>query len=155
PIYVADSANGTIRQVTTGGVVTTFAGSPSAGSANGVTTGARFYNPCNVAVDSSANIYVADTQNSVIRKITQFGVVSILAGTPGVFGSVNGPGATALFSGPQGVAVDGGGNVYVADTGNNTIRKITPGGAVSTFAGFAGFAGNADGTGTNAHFSAP
>ncbi len=155
PIYVADSANGTIRVVTTGGVVTTFAGSPSAGSANGATSSARFYNPRNVAVDGSANIYVADTQNSVIRKITAAGTVSILAGTPGVFGSVDGPGASALFSGPQGITVDGGGNLYVADTGNHTIRKITSGGSVSTFAGAAGFPGNADGTGTNAHFYGP
>jgi sugar lactone lactonase YvrE len=155
PIYVADSGNGSIRVVTMAGTVSTFAGSPSAGSANGATASARFYNPRNVAVDTSSNIYVADTQNSVIRKITPLGAVSVLAGSSGVFGSADGSGGSALFSGPQGIAVDVGGNLYVADTGNNTVRKITSGGSVSTLAGYAGFAGNADGTGTNAHFYSP
>ncbi len=154
-IYVADTANSTLRTVTTGGNVSTFAGSPSAGSANGPAFSARFYNPRNVAVDGSSNLYVADTQNSVIRKITPLGVVSVLAGTPGVSGSVDGPGITALFSGPQGIAVDNAGNVYVADTGNHTIRKVSSGGSVVTLAGLAGNPGNADGTGTGAHFYNP
>ena len=154
-IYVADTANSTIRKVTYGGVVTTFAGSPSAGATNGTSLNARFYNPRNVAVDGSRNVYVADTQNSVIRKMSASGTVSILAGTPGVSGSVDGAGNTALFSSPQGIAVDGGGNVYVADTGNSTIRKITSGGTVATLAGSAGNPGNSDGSGTNAQFSAP
>lgn len=154
-VYIADTANSAIRLMTSAGVVTTLAGSPSEGSANGATTSARFYNPRNVAVDTSSNLYVADTQNSVIRKITPLGVVSVLAGTVGVFGSADGLGANALFSGPQGVAVDSAGNVYVADTGNNTIRKITSGGMVGTLAGLAGSPGNADGTGTSAHFYGP
>ncbi len=154
-IYVADTANSTIRVMTSAGVVTTFAGSPSEGSANGASSSARFYNPRNIAVDTSSNLYVADTQNSVIRKITPLGVVSILAGTVGVAGSVDGLGTSALLSGPQGVAVDGAGNIYVADTGNHTIRKITSSGMVSTLAGLAGNPGNADGTGTGAHFYGP
>ncbi len=154
-VYVADTANSAIRVMTSAGVVTTFAGSPSDGSANGASSIARFYNPHNIAVDTSSNLYVADTQNSVIRKITPLGVVSVLAGTVGVSGSVDGLGANALFSGPQGVAVDNSGNIYVADTGNNTIRRITSGGMVSTFVGLAGNPGNADGTGTAAHFYGP
>jgi sugar lactone lactonase YvrE len=154
-VYVADTANSTIRVMTAAGMVTTLAGSPSCGSANGAAASARFYSPRNVAVDSQNNIYVADTQNSVIRQITPLGAVTVLAGTPGLFGSADGPGATALFSGPQGIAVDADGNVYVADTGNSTIRKITPGGVTSTLAGLAGIPGNADGTGTGAHFCQP
>jgi sugar lactone lactonase YvrE len=154
-IYVADTANGAIRAVTVGGTVTTFAGSPSAGSASGLSASARFYNPQDVALDSSHNIYLADTLNNVIRKITPSGVVSILAGTPGISGSADGPGYAALFSAPQGVAVDSSRNIYVADAGNNTIRKISFNGTVVTLAGSAGIPGNADGTGTGAHFNAP
>ena len=154
-IYVADTANSTIRAITSGGVVSTFAGSPSDGSANGASSTARFYNPRNVALDSSYNVYVADTQNNVIRKITPTGVVSVLAGSNGVAGSADGVGSAALFAGPQGIAVDGGGNIYVADSGNSTIRKITSGGTVITLAGFAGNPGNQDGAGTNAQFYNP
>jgi sugar lactone lactonase YvrE len=154
-VYIADTANSTIRIMTAAAVVTTLAGSPSAGAANGTTSSARFYSPQNMAVDSSSNIFVADTQNSVIRKITPSGTVSVFAGTPGVFGSMDGTGSGALFSGPQGVAVDSAGNVYVADTGNSTIRVITPGGTSSTLAGSAGNPGNADGSGTAAQFYAP
>jgi sugar lactone lactonase YvrE len=143
-VYVADTANSTIRAVSTSYNVSTFAGSPSAGSANGSQLNSRFDNPRNVAADTSSNLYVADTQNNVIRKITPLGVVSILAGTPGISGSMDG--ASALFAGPQGLTVDTSGNVYVADTGNSTIRKVTPGGTVSTLAGQAGNPGNADGS---------
>jgi sugar lactone lactonase YvrE len=154
-VYIADTANSTIRAMTGAGVVSTLAGSASDGSANGVTSSARLYAPQNVAVDSTSNLYVADTQNSVIRKITGLGTVSILAGTAGVFGSAEGTGPSVQFSGPQGVAVDSSGNVYVADTGNSTIRKLTSGGTSSTLAGSAGNPGNADGTGTTVQFNAP
>jgi sugar lactone lactonase YvrE len=153
-VYIADTANSAIRTLTAG-VVSTLAGSASDGSANGATSSARFYAPQNVAVDSTSNLYVADTQNSVIRKITGLGTVSILAGTAGVFGSAEGTGPSVQFSGPQGVAVDSSGNVYVADTGNSTIRKITSGGVSSTLAGSAGNPGNADGTGPTVQFSQP
>ena len=129
-VFIADTANGTIRLMTSNGVVSTLAGSASIGSVTGTTPTARFYTPQNLALDNATNIYVADTQNSVIRKITPIGIVSILAGTPGVFGSADGTGPSAQFSGPQGVAVDGCGNVYVADTGNSTIRKLTSSGTV-------------------------
>ncbi len=154
-VYIADTANSAIRLMTPAGVVTTLAGSPSVGSVNGFTLSARFYNPHNIAVDAWTNVYVADTQNGVIRKITPSGVVSILAGTSGVSGSTDGSANVALFSSPQGVAVDSAGNIYVADTGNSTIRKVTSGGVVSTLAGLAGLPGNADGTGTGAQFNQP
>lgn len=152
-LYIADTGNSTIRTMNTLDAVTTLAGSPSAGGTSGAAPNARFYNPQNVALDSATNIYVADTQNSVIRKITTTGAVTVFAGTTGVFGSADG--ASALFSGPQGIAVDGNGNVYVADTGNSTVRKITPGGVTSTFAGSAGLPGNTDGTNTTVQFNRP
>jgi hypothetical protein len=104
--------------------VTTFAGSGSPGSTNGTGTAASFYSPEGVAVDTTGNVYVADTYNNLIRKITSSGVVSTLAGS-GSAGSANGTGTAASFSNPIGVAVDTSGNVYVADTNNNLIREIT------------------------------
>ena len=123
-VYVADSNNVTIRKITPGGVVSTLAGlAGQYGSADGTGSAARFNNPNGVAVDSAGNVYVADTCNYTIRKITPGGVVSTLAGLAGNRGSADGTGSAARFFSPQGVAVDSAGNVYVADTGNHTIRK--------------------------------
>jgi hypothetical protein len=155
-VYVADTGNHTIRQITPAGVVSTLAGLPGVtGSANGTGSNALFYQPEGVAVDSAGNVYVADTWNHTIRKITAGGAVSTLAGSAGNYGSADGTGSAAQFYQPQGVAVDSSGNVYVADTGNQTIRKITAGAAVSTLAGLARNYGSADGTGTNAQFYGP
>ena len=155
-VYVADSGNYTIRKITPAGVVSTLAGlAGSSGSADGTGSAARFYYPTGVAVDGSGNVYVADTGNYTIRKITPAGVVSTLAGLAGSTGSADGTGSAARFYYPYGVAVDGSGNVYVADTGNYTIRKITPAGVVSTLAGTAGSSGSADGTGSAARFNYP
>ena len=155
-VYVADTYNHTIRKITPAGVVSTLAGlAGSCGSADGTGANARFYYPYGVAVDSAGNVYVADTDNHTIRKITPGGVVSTLAGLAGSSGSADGTGANARFHYPSGVAVDSAGNVYVADTDNHTIRKITPAGVVSTLAGLAGSYGSADGTGANARFYQP
>jgi hypothetical protein len=155
-IYVADRDNQTIRKVTSGGVVTTLAGSPgNPGRIDGTGSAALFWLPIGVAVDSAGNVYVADTINSAIRKITPDGVVTTLAGMFGISGSADGTAGAARFSSPQGVAVDGAGNVYVADTNNNAIRKITSEGIVTTLAGMAGSEGAADGTGSAAQFSGP
>lgn len=155
-IYIADFNNDTIREITPGGVVTTpYGAAGTAGSTNGTGTAARFNTPNSVAIDSANNIYVADSGNSTIRKITSAGVVSKLAGRAGSTGSTDGTGSAARFNNPQAVAVDAAGNVYVADTGNETIRKITPAGVVTTLAGKAGSAGYADGTGTAALFNGP
>jgi sugar lactone lactonase YvrE len=124
-VYVADQHNNLIRKISHSGVVTTFAGSGNKGSANGVgTTAVSFNGPTGVAVDAQGNVYVADSGNNLIREISPAGVVTYLAGT-GQPGSANGAGFAASFNNPQGVAVDAAGNVYVADTGNNMIRKIT------------------------------
>ena len=108
-----------------------------AGNVDGTGAAARFDFPNNVATDSAGNVYVADTLNNTIRKITPAGVVSTLAGTAGVFGSANGIGGAASFNFPVGVATDSTGNVYVTDTNNSTIRKITPTRVVSTVVGTA------------------
>jgi len=134
---------------------TTLAGDAGYGSADGTGSGGRFYNPGGVATDSAGNIYVADTSNQTIRKVTPAGVVTTLAGLAGTYGSADGTGGDARFYNPNGVAVDGSGNVYVADNGNQTIRKITPAGGVTTLAGLAGFSGSADGTGSAALFDSP
>jgi streptogramin lyase len=131
-VYVADKSNRNIRRVTPAGMVTTLAGSASypAGSSDGTGSAARFNSPAGVAVDSSGNVYVADSGNNTIRKVTPTGVVTTLAGLAGSRGSNDGTGSAARFNGPWGVTVDGSRNVYVADTYNNTIRKVTPAGMV-------------------------
>ncbi len=155
-VYVADYGNHTIRKITGSGVVSTIAGlAGNAGSANGTGSAARFSQPIGVAVDVGSNVYVSDYSNHTIRAITPAGVVSTLAGLAGSAGSANGTGGAARFRNPNGVAVDSGGNVLVADYGNHTIRKITPGGAVSTLAGLAGSSGTANGVGATARFFYP
>src|SRR5260221_43101 len=157
--YVGDSGNDTIRQITPTGVVTTLAGlAGHPGSADGTNTNARFYFPDGIAVDDATNLYVSDSVNNTIRKMTSVGtnwVVSTLAGQTNNFGSLDGTGTNALFWAPSSVAVDRQGNVYVSDTDNHTIRKITTNAVVSTWAGHAGIAGSTDATGTNALFHYP
>ena len=155
-VYVADWQNHTIRKITPGGTVTTLAGSPGvSGSADGTGSGARFAFPYGVAVDIAGNVYVADQGNHTIRKVTSGGVVTTLAGNPGVIGSADGTGSAARFKSPKHVAVDSAGDVYVADTYNHTVRKVTTAGVVTTLAGSAGVIGDADGIGSAARFNFP
>jgi uncharacterized repeat protein (TIGR02543 family) len=151
-VYVADTFNHLIRRITPGGEVTTLAGSGASGDADGTGTSAPFDSPVGVTVDSAGNVYVADYNNHLIRKITPGGEVTTLAGS-GEAGSADGTGTDASFNGPHGVTVDSAGNVYVADYNNHLIRKITPGGEVTTLAGTSGTAGDADGTSTDASFN--
>lgn len=150
-VYVADTDNMVIRKITPAGVVTTFAGGGPGTTTNGTGTSASFSEPLGIAIDASGNLYVSDRTNGLIRKITPAAVVTTFAGG-GSGPEINGTGTAALFSGPAGLAVDKNGNVYVAEEGGNRIRKITPAGVVSTLAG-SGAQGTADGTGTAASFT--
>lgn len=156
-VVVADRQNSTIWRVTPSGAITTIAGSAGrAGTEDGVGTAARFQSPEGIASDATGTIYVADTGNATIRKITPDGVVTTLAGAPGrppTF--ADGSGAAAAFYLPLGLAVDAAGNIFVADSGNNAIRRITPQSAVTTFAGNGDSRGTLDGTGTAARLAAP
>jgi len=155
-IFVADTYNHQIRQITSSGVVTTFAGSTTSGNADGTGAAATFTYPHGIAIDSSGNFYVS--ANAAIRKITSAGVVTIFAGSSsGVSGNTDGTGTSARFMTPIGIAIDSSDNLYVADAGNNNIRKITSLGVVTTLAGpISGFAsGSTNGTGSGASFSAP
>ena len=194
-VYVADSQNNRIRKITPQGAVTTLAGSGARGSADGPASSASFYLPYGLAVDSGGNVYVADLQDNRIRKVTPQGSVVTVTGSTGLHapqsvavggagnlfvadwgtsqiveitaqgsarvvagsgqtGYADGLGTSAEFNSPAGIAVDSSGNIYVADTQNNRIRKITPGGMVTTIAG-SGQAGFVDGPATSAQFRFP
>ena len=155
-LYVADTANATIRKIIPAGVVTTLAGlAGNFNSFDGVGTNAQFYHPEALALDSAGNVYIADAWNHTIRKVTPPGLVSTLAGLAGYFGAADGTNSKARFHRPSGIAVDAATNLFVTDFFNHTIRKITPGGTVSTIAGLAGIWGDADGTNSGARFFQP
>jgi sugar lactone lactonase YvrE len=150
-LYVADQYNHRIRKITPTGIVTTLAGS-TLGSADGTGTGAQFYRPVGVVVDPNGNVFVGDLFNHKIRKITPSGRVTTIAGT--TYGFADGDGSSAKFAFPAGLALDRAGNVYIADTENHRIRKISPEGIVSTFAG-TGTSGTDDGMAEQSQFSFP
>ena len=124
-------------------------------SFDGTGADAQFYHPQAVAVDPGGDLYVADTWNHTIRKVTPAGVVSTLAGLAGNPGSVDGTNSKARFNRPAGIAVDSATNLYVADSFNHTLRQITPAGQVTTIAGLPGVWGSADGTNGAARFYLP
>lgn len=153
-LYIADRNNNRIRKITPDGVVTTFAGSGSGGAiVNGTGTAAGFYTPYGITSDAAGNLYVGEYSNQAVRKISPAAVVTTLAGN-GIAGNQNGTGTAATFNQPVGLAVDASGNVFIADYINHLIRKITPAGVVTTFAG-SGIAALTDGTGTAAAFNGP
>ncbi|MDB5097597.1 MAG: hypothetical protein JWM80_2018 [Cyanobacteria bacterium RYN_339] len=151
-LYVADTGNHRIMKVAPTGAVTLLAGS-TAGFADASGPAAQFNQPTGVAVDALGTVYVADLGNRRIRKVTQTGVVTTVAGT-GVAGALDGPASGATFQSPYGLALDANGVLYVADNGANKIRLITPSGVVVSIAGTGG-AGFADGATGTAQFSAP
>ena len=164
-LYVTDYYNHRIRKVTQEGVVTTIAGSAIAGSApqqgfaDGTGEAARFAHPWGITIDALGDLYVVDHTNNCIRKVTQAGVVTTIAGD-GINASGNngrafadGMGTDARFGGPTDIAIDALGNLYVADFYNSRIRKITQAGEVTTIAGSA--QGFADGPGATAQFQNP
>jgi len=152
-LYVADAASNSINLVTAAGVASTFAGNGSKSFSNGPGLSAGFYYPYGIGRDAAGNLYVADSQNNMIRKITPDAVVSTFAGT-GAAGDTDGAGAQASFNDPNSVVFDAAGNMYIGDSKSNKVRKITPGAVVSTFAG-TGATGNQNGTVTTATFNGP
>ncbi len=155
-LYTADTK---IRKISPDGVVTVLAGNEAAiesgVSIDGVGSAAQFDYPQGIAVDQAGNVYIADALDNTVRKITPTGVVTTLAGLAGKAGSADGLGSAARFNRPMGVAVDEAGNIYVADSHNYTIRKVTPAGLVTTMAGKAGEPGKVDGIGSAARFGRP
>ena len=155
-LYVADTGNHVVRRISPDGVVHPLAGSAGLkGTTNGTGTAARFNEPLDLAVDRSGNVFVADSKNHSIRKITPAGVVTTFAGGSAVTGFSDGTGTAARFNTPSGIDADRNGNLYVADRLNATVRKITQAAVVTTFAGVAGNKGTTDGTGTAARFGEP
>lgn len=155
-MMVCDTANGTVRRISALGAVTTIAGSnTSRGGTDGTGAQALFSAPVGIARDAAGSFYVTDSSNHTIRKVTANGLVSTIAGAAGISGASDGSGAAARFNFPTGIAVDGGGNVYVADTHNNLIRRITPAGMVTTVAGVPAISGFQDGDGNTALFNLP
>jgi sugar lactone lactonase YvrE len=155
-LFVTDNNNFTIRKVTSAGVVTTLAGlAGSSGSTDGTGSAARFNYSYGITTDTESNVFVADTDNFTIRKVTSAGVVTTLAGLAGSIGSTDGTGSAARFGNLFGLTTDTEGNLFVTDTSNNTIRKVTSAGVVTTLAGLAGSTGSADGAGSAARFNSP
>ncbi|QNH60910.1 NHL repeat-containing protein [Hymenobacter sediminicola] len=155
-IYVADTENHTIRRITPAGAVTTLAGAAgSKGSLDGSGEAARFYHPVGIALDSQGNLYVTDSENHTIRKISPAGVVTTLAGAAGRKGSSDGVGTKASFNYPHGITVSADGTIYVTDTENHSVRQISNTSTVTTLAGVSGKKGTADGKGATALFYHP
>lgn len=153
-LYVADTGNRILRKINSTGFVTTLAGGArDAGFADGAGAAARFSDPKGIGADG-ASIFVSDTRNHSIRKTTIGGAVTTVAGNPPQAGTIDGSGSAARFRAPNGAAVIGD-NVFVADTGSHTIRKVTSAGAVTTLAGNPGVSGIQDGSGTGARFTNP
>ncbi len=152
-LYATDWANDMIRKISPAGIVTNIAGSGKPGSMDGTGSAASFYLPWGIAVDAHNNVYVADSYNNMIRKINPNGIVTTLAGKKAK-GSADGKDTSASFLHPAGIALDKEGNLYVADVGNNKIRKVSPGGVVTTFAG-SGERGSANGSSASASFYRP
>jgi len=148
-VYAADLLGRTIRKITPGGVVTTLAGPTKPDGS------ALFRSLECIAIDPAGNIYVTDPTDQTISKLTSQGELSVFAGSSRQSGHVDGARADARFSGPYGIAADTSGNLYVSDIGNSVIRKITPGGTVSTFAGVPKTAGYQDGLAGTALFKNP
>jgi sugar lactone lactonase YvrE len=151
-LYFTAYPNSTIRAIGTDGSITVFAGSQFPGYADGTGAAASFSAPFGLAMDAAGNLFVADTGNAAIRKITPSGVVTTLAGFPGNPPGVDGIGQAAGFTSPFAIAIDSDGTIFIAD--GNAIRKITSNGTVTTLAG-SQTAGSADGAGSAAQFNGP
>ncbi|HEY1847669.1 MAG TPA: immunoglobulin domain-containing protein [Opitutaceae bacterium] len=152
-LFFPDGPNSTIREYSTSNLVSTIAGlAQQFGHLDGTGTAARFDDPEGMAIDSSGNLYVCDSD--AVRKVTQGGVVTTVAGQGGVIGYADGTGSAAKFYDTHGIAIDSGGNLYVT-VADNTVRMITPAGVVSTIGGMSNMTGSTNAVGANALFSGP
>jgi streptogramin lyase len=131
-IFVADQGNNLIRKITKEGIVSTFAGNGAKGSKDGTGNDASFNNPSAIAIDKNGNLFVTENGGNVIRKITPNGIATTIAGS-GIKGNVNAVGKLAQFNSLNGIAVAANGDLYVCDTENNAVRKITEAGEVTTY----------------------
>ncbi|OQW93914.1 MAG: hypothetical protein BWK79_08640, partial [Beggiatoa sp. IS2] len=158
-LYIADTGNSRIRKVDTNGTITTVAGNGVASYSgdSGPATSASLASPQGIAVDNSGNLYIADTNNHRIRKVSTSGIITTVAGTGNWgYSGDSGPAISASLASPQGIAVDSSGNLYIADTNNHRIRKVDTGGTITTVAGtnVAGY--NSDGIlAINAYLASP
>jgi sugar lactone lactonase YvrE len=153
-LFVSDSLNHRIRAITPAGEVRTYSGTGEPGFTDGVAIAARFSTPWGIAVDAGGILYVADRDNNRIRKVALNGEVSTLAGT-GVPGATNGAGSVAQFDKPLSIALDAAGSVYVTEATSHAIRRLTPDGTTSIFAGSAATPGFVNGTAAAAKFTSP
>jgi uncharacterized protein (TIGR03437 family) len=157
-LYIADTLNNVVRRVDSKGIITTFAGNGSAGSGGdgGAATSAQLNAPQGLAVDSAGNLYIADTQNHRVRKVTASTISTVAGSGTAGFGGDNGPAVSAQLNLPFGVALDAAGNLYIAEFGNNTVRKVNTAGTISTVAGnnVSGYAGDG-GAATSAQLNGP
>lgn len=147
-LYIADTGNQRVRKVTAGGVISTVAGTgyASYGGDGGPAVAAWLNTPVSVAVDSNGTIYIADQKNNRIRKVTTAGLISTVAGDGSYgFGGDGGPAVSAQLNQPASVAVDAGGNLYIADSDNHRIRRVTPAGIINTVAGNGSYGFSGDG----------
>ncbi|GAB3625896.1 Serine/threonine-protein kinase PknD [Pandoraea terrae] len=146
-VYIADLDNQRIRKVDTSGTITTMAGNGTYGFSGdgGAATSAQLFSPIGVAVDAAGNVYIADQSNQRIRKVDTSGTITTMAGngTP-TFGGDGGPATSAQLLNPSGIGEDSAGNVYIADTGNERVRRVDASGSITTAAGtgVAGFSGD-------------
>jgi trimeric autotransporter adhesin len=151
-VYISDRYNNRVRKVSPGGTITTFAGTGAYGTGSfgdgGPATSAQLRNPYGIAVDGKGNLYIADHDHSKVRKVDAGGTITTFAGT-GVrgFSGDGGRATAAKLISPYGLAVDGKGNVYIADRGDHRVRKVSPGGTITTFAGTGESANDGDGDG--------